>query len=73
MRAAISKKCRENRNVITGQVPNLGHPDVNVEYTFLGHTLDELKKLHCKKTSLLNSMPIKMIKENQGQETFKDI
>ena len=44
-------------------MPNLDHPDVNVEDTFLDHTLDELKKLHRKKASLFNGVPVKMIKE----------
>ena len=57
------KKNRRSRNAITGQMPNLDHPDVNVEDTFLDHTLDELKKLHRKKASLFNGVPVKMIKE----------
>ena len=65
--AAILKfKNHPSLNAIRGKISKLDNPNFYFEYKSFDHTLKELEKLDRKKTSQMNDIPVKVIKENKG-------
>ena len=64
--AAILKyKNHPSLNAIRGKISKLDNPNFYFEYTSFDQPLKELEKLDPKKTSQMNDIPVKVIKENK--------
>ena len=71
LEAAILKfKNYPSLNAIRGKISNLDNPNFYFEYTSFDQTLKELEKLDSKKTSQMNDIPVKIIKENKDIAAF---
>ena len=57
-------------NAIRGKISKLDNPNFCFEYTSFDQTLKELEKLDPKKTSQMNDIPVKVIKENKDIVAF---
>ena len=55
---------------IRDKISKLDNPNFYFEYTFFDQTLKELEKLDPKKTSQLDDIPLKVIKENEDIVAF---
>ena len=62
--AILTNKNHLSLNAITGKISKLDNPNFYFEYTSSDQTLKELEKLDPKKTSQVNDIPVKVIKEN---------
>ena len=64
--AAILKfKNHPSLNAIRDKISKLDNPNFYFEYTSFDQTLKEIEKLDPKKTSQMNDIPVKVIKENK--------
>ena len=69
--AAILKfKNHLSLNAIRGKMSKLDNPKFYFEYTSFDQTLKDLEKLDPKKTSQMNDIPVKVIKENKDIVAF---
>ena len=69
--AAILKfKNHPSLNAIRGKISNLDNPKFYLEYISFDQTLKELEKLDPKKTSQMNEITVKVIKENKDIAAF---
>ena len=69
--AAILKyKNHPSLNAIRGKISKLDNPNFYLEYTSFNQTLKKLEKLDPKKTSQVNDIPVKAIKENKDIVAF---
>ena len=58
---------------IRGKISKLDNPNSSFKYTSFDQKLKELEKLDRKKTSQLNDIPVKVIKENKDIVAFSYI
>ena len=69
--AAILKfKSHLSLNAIRDKISKLDNPNFYFEYTSFDQPLKELEKLDPKKTSQMNNIPVKVIKENKDILVF---
>ena len=68
--AILKFKKYPSLNAIRGKLSKLGDPKFYFEYTSFDQTLKELEKPDPKKTSQMNDIPVKVIKENKDIVAF---
>ena len=68
--AFVKFKNHPSLNAIRDEISKLDSPNFYFEHTSFDQTLKELEKLDPKKTSQMNDIPVKVIKENKDIVAF---